>query len=237
MITFADAKLIPVPPNGAYIEMARMDPESSPCCPFCSKTTTHEHDFSGKFKLDMTDGKCFVSFAHLASSKKHSAMEVIPIQAKKPKQGLGIQPTPVYPLVTDTDKNQSLLVHSWLSGLLSNTETQDVMAVKNMKTESILVLKLDHSYKKETNSFPGNCNCFPLDNNSTESVLHHFEHKHGIKVIKKILGQKGSSDDSSYAGSTKIQCEACFQVFKTRKSYRQHIRSTHSLGKFLLLPL
>ncbi|TRY67578.1 hypothetical protein TCAL_07828 [Tigriopus californicus] len=152
IIAFSEARLVLLE-TSAYLELEKpaLSRADEPFkCGFCSKTTSHEHEFNGRVKFSGKENKYMISFIKTTPPPKRcrEPLQIVPVP-KKPKsiidQHAAAQSnSKIYPLIVQSELEALELLKSLVRSFEDNAGSSDgkkVAAVRVGEDEVIHLVK------------------------------------------------------------------------------------------------
>ncbi len=217
IVHFTEASLVTLE-NAAYFELGKAEVSGRLECAFCSKKTSHEHEFVGRLKFDSSREKYFISCltetvprrSTASTSVRTKTLDIFPVQpgtsaadktqVQREKER---EPDPVskasrvYPIFCTNEADAVRTLHQ----MMLQSKKCEVVAFKIHVNKELVVVKWDevqhvHQATKEQCSI---CEDYSNFDSIESLVTHHLEH--GIIKIKL----KRLDDDTPASASSPDQ--------------------------------
>ena len=226
-IDFSKAKLVLVNKTSSYLELSAEDLNNNKCL-FCPKSTSHDHDITGKLKFDPKLKAYLISI--LLDKKTQTGLEVIPIK-RDVKNDTPEEPSKfkhVYPkLVPDEESGAKYFAEELYKSHESVTDS--VTAAIRIKDESMHLL---NGTPKSLLKKISNCDkCLNNDFQRLVEVQQHYEKIHHYTILIRDVTIKEDKNNAmkiqDIEEDESFKCQFCDKCFRNDQDRTKHANDVH----------
>lgn len=237
IITFSEARLVLLE-TSAYLELEKptINPENEQLkCGFCAKTTSHEHEFSGRVKFSGKENKYLISFIKTNPPPKRSRepLQIVPIPKKaKPNESDPISrplksDSKIYPLIVQSESEAldllKSLVRSFEDNKSGSCDGKKVAAVRVGEDEVIHLVK--QNPVKSVLKVKKCSECSSIQD--LDELYDHVQESHKNRIVLKRISCP-TAIVKEEREMFQFPCEKCDETFESDDERIKHCNVEHA---------